>query len=249
MIICKSHNFAVTRAQKTGGASLEVYILQSGLMDSSTDTYNLEGGFSSPEEFKTYFDTQEDSNYLQDAPTVWGPGLDEAQTTFSKLVENESVLPDMPCIGGIRHPLYWLASLYYYANLRRTRAREKNIKEHGSPNDHDIFLENLYSTPDSSWDCVFGEEYIDQLQRILKPQSDYYPEHVQLFNIENIHEHVSEFIREKGGVVPTKKIEIRKSNNDPTYYLANLSEDRKQHTLDAYEKDLLAWEKAHAIFN
>ena len=57
MIICNSHNFAVTRAQKTGGASLELYILQSGLMDSTTDSYALEGGFSTPEEFKAYFDT------------------------------------------------------------------------------------------------------------------------------------------------------------------------------------------------
>jgi hypothetical protein len=250
MIICNSHNFAVTRAQKTGGASLELYILQSGLMDSTTDTYVLEGNFSSPEEFKAYFDAQDDLNYLEKPPTVWGPGLKEAQTTFAELVNQGKVSPDMPCIGGIRHPLDWLASLFFYANHRRKVKRARNIAEFGAPDSNDIYLEEIYGTPDASWDTVFGWA-IDTatVQTILKPQLDYYPEHAQLFNIENIHEHVSEFIRGKNGIVPTEKIHIRKSPNDPTYYLENLSEDRKQQTLDAYEKDLLAWEKAYAVFN
>ena len=37
MIICNSNNFAVTRAQKTGGASLEIYFLESGLVDTAND--------------------------------------------------------------------------------------------------------------------------------------------------------------------------------------------------------------------
>jgi len=47
----------------------------------------------------------------------------------------------------------------------------------------------------------------------------------------------------------TERIEVRKSNNNPTYYLDNLSADRKQKTLEIYEKDFIAWEKAYARFN
>tara|TARA_R110000751_G_scaffold46211_2_gene104207 strand:+ start:4185 stop:4940 length:756 start_codon:yes stop_codon:yes gene_type:complete len=251
MIICNSHNFAVTRAQKTGGASLELYILQSGLMDFTTDSYALEGGFSTPEEFQAYFDTHADLNYLENPPTLWGPGLKDAQTTFAELVSEGQMSADMPCIGGVRHPLKWLASLFFYANTRRVYRREQNIKEHGAPDALDIYQEQNYSTPDASWDYVFSEESLSQstVQTALKPQVDYYPEHAQLFNIENIHDHACKFIEDKGGVVPTEKIHIRKSPNDPTYYLENLSEDRKQQTLDAYEKDLLAWEKAYSVFN
>jgi len=49
--------------------------------------------------------------------------------------------------------------------------------------------------------------------------------------------------------VAPEKITIRASDNDPTYYLENLSEDRKQKALDIYEKDFLAWEKAYSVYN
>lgn len=251
MIICNSHNFAVTRAPKTGGTSLELYILESGLVDTATDTYALEGGFSTWQEFKAYSDAHDNLNYMEIKKDLWGEeALKDAQTTFLSLVEQGRVQPDMPCIGGIRHPLEWLASLYYYANTRNRANTARNIKEHGKPSEYNVAMEAGYGEPDASWDLVFRK--IDNLQYIkdiLRPQTSYYPEHVTFFNIENLHEHVSNFIVSKGGPAPTERMQARISSNDPTYYLDNLSADRKQRTLEIYEKDLIAWEKAHAKFN
>jgi len=250
MIICNSNNFAVTRAQKTGGASLEMYILESGLVDTNTDSYTLEGGFSNWEEFKAYSEANGSLKYSELPDELFGDPLFEAQTSFSDLVSQGKVTPDMPCIGGIRHPLEWLASLFYYANIRKDIDAEENLKKYGYPLDLDLFIAKHFSEPNASWDFVFELYWdSDHIQDNLKPQTSYYPEHAQLFNIENIHEHVSKFIADKGGNVPTQRINIRGSDNDPTYYLENLSADRKQKSLEIYEKDFELWEKAYAVYN
>jgi hypothetical protein len=251
MIICNSHNFAVTRAQKTGGASIEMYILESGLIDHTNDIYTLEGGFTTWEEFLAYSNAHDNLKYSELPRELYGTKkLAAAQKTFAELVADGQVSSGMPCIGGIRHPLEWLASLYYYANVRRKITRQHNIDTYGEPSIQDKINEETMSEPDASWDLVFKSEIKNPaVQKVLKPQTDYYPDHATLFNIENIHEHVSEFIVSKGGQAPTQRIEIRKSENDPTYYLENLSDYRKQLTLELYEKDFIAWEKAYAKFN
>ena len=249
MIICSSNNFAVTRAQKTGGTSLEMYILESGLVDYDNDIYTLEGGFANWEEFKAYSDSHDNLRYSELPPDLYGDNLFEAQVSFHDLVSQGKVQPEMPCIGGIRHPLHWLASLFYYANVRRKIDAKKSLQKFGKYTHTDLYLAEHFSEPNASWDFVFELKWEDKhIKENLKAQTSYYPDHAQLFNIENIHEHAVSFIESKGGVAP-EKITIRASDNDPTYYLENLSEDRKQKALDIYEKDFLAWEKAYSVYN
>lgn len=250
MIICNSNNFAVTRAQKTGGTSLEMYILESGLVDYANDTYTLEGGFANWEEFKAYSDAHDNLKYSELPRALYGQdSLALAQKTFAEIVEEGLVPSDMPCIGTIRHPLEWLASLFYYANLRRTITAKRNLSEKGKYTAYDLQMAREVAEPDASFDFVFDKTWgTPEVQASLKAQTSYYPDHAELFNIENIHEHVSEFILSKGGTV-SGRIELRKSDNNPTYYLNNLSADRKQRALDIYEKDLVAWENANSVYN
>mgnify|MGYP003676848804 CR=1 FL=1 len=250
MIICNSNNFAVTRAQKTGGASLEMYILESGIVDTDNDIYTLEGGFANWEEFKAYSDAHNNLKYSELPRELYGYDyLKDAQKTYAEIVAGGQAPADMPWVGTIRHPLKWLASLYYYANVRRKIVAAENFAKNGYPLDSDTRNETKMSEPDPSWDLVFVELPDNQnIINSLKAQTSYYPDHAQLFNIENIHEHATTFIEAKGGTV-IERLEIRKSDNDPTYYLENLSEDRKQKTLEMYEKDLIAWENAYSRFN
>ena len=250
MIISNSNNFAVTRAQKTGGTSLELYILGSGLANGDQDLYVLEGDFASWEEFKEYSDANQNLKYENLPRSLWGQdSLEEAQVTFEGLVNKGLIVHDMPCIGSIRNPIEWLSSLYYYANLRRKLSAVESLKKHGKYLQKDLNNASKIAEPNDSFDYLFDEIWeLDEVQKSLKPQCSYYPDHAQLFNIENIHEHVSEFITSKGGIVPNK-VEARKSDNDPSYYLANLSEDRKKRALDIYAKDFELWEKAYAVYN
>lgn len=250
MIICNSHNFAVTRAQKTGGSSLEIYFLESGLVDTTNDIYTLEGGFANWEEFKTYSDAHANLKYSDLPRNLYGyEYLKDAQKTYAQILAAGQAPADMPWVGTIRNPLEWLASLYYYANVRRKITASENLKKYGHYTSADLELAKEVSEPNASFDFVFDKMWnTPEIQDSLKSQTSYYPEHVQLFNIENIHEHATAFITAKGGAV-TERIEVRKSDNDPTYYLENLSADRKQRALDIYAKDLTAWEAAYAVHN
>tara|TARA_R100000951_G_scaffold18306_3_gene14672 strand:+ start:1501 stop:2253 length:753 start_codon:yes stop_codon:yes gene_type:complete len=250
MIICNSNNFAVTRAQKTGGVSLEMYFLESGLVDTSNDIYTLEGGFANWEEFKAYSDAHDNLKYSELPRNLYGYDyLKEAQKTYAEIIADGQAPVDMPWVGTIRHPLKWLASLYYYANVRRKITATEHFKKYGHYLGTDLQMAREVSEPDASFDFVFDKMWdSSEVQDSLKTQTSYYPEHVQLFNIENIHEHATAFITAKGGSV-TGQIETRKSDNDPTYYMDNLSDDRKQRALDIYANDLAAWEKAYAVYN
>lgn len=251
MIICASNNFAVTRAPKTGGTSLEVYILESGLVDSANDTYTLEGGFANWEEFKIYSEAHNNLRYSELPRDLYGYDyLKDAQKTYAEVVELGQAPPDMPWIGTIRHPLHWLASLFYYANVRRNINAEENYKKYGHFQPEDKLKSKKMKLPNDSFDFLFDEIWNEPeiADGNLRPQTAYYPDHAQLFNIENLYEHASEFIKSKGGVV-LDEVHVRESSNDPTYYLENLSEDRKQRALDIYEKDLIAWENSYAKFN
>ena len=250
MIICNSNNFAVTRAQKTGGASLEVYFLESGLVDTTNDIYTLEGSFENWEQFKAYSAEHDNLKYSELPRNLYGyEYLKDAQKTYAEIIADGQAPADMPWIGTIRHPLHWLASLYYYANVRRKVTAAENLKKYGHYTPYDLEVAKKVSEPDASFDFVFDERWEDpDVVNSLKAQTSYYPEHVQLFNIENIHEHATAFIEAKGGTV-SERVEVRKSDNDPTYYLENLSADRKQRALDIYAKDLEAWEAAYAQYN
>lgn len=250
MIICNSKNFAVTRAPKTGGTSLVLYMLESGLVDTEKDTYELEGGFATWQEFKEYSDAHNNLDYSEIPENLWGQhSLGESQITFDELVSQGRVSPDMPCIGSVRNPLDWLASLYYYANLRRKLTATTNLRKHGSYTERDLQMAIKIKEPNSSFDFVFDEMWEQgTVKQSLRAQTDYYPDHAKLFNIENIHEHATDFITSKGGAV-IDRIEMRKSDHDSEYYVQSLTADRKQRALDMYEKDLVLWENAYAVYN
>lgn len=250
MIVCHSNNFAVTRAQKTGGSSLEMYILESGLINTSEDIYTLEGEFSNWEEFKSYSSSHNNLKYSDLPRNLYGYDyLKEAQKTYQEVVSAGQAPADMPWVGTVRNPLEWLASLYYYANVRRKITAKENFDKEGRYNRYDMIMAEKVSEPNAMFDFVFDERWDDpDVQNSLKTQTSYYPDHAQLFNIENIHEHVTAFITAKGGTV-SERFTIRNSDNDPSYFLENLSSDRKQRALDIYQKDFAAWETAFATYN
>ena len=220
MIICNSNNFVVTRAPKVGGLSMEMYIHKSGLIDPNVDTYSIDGGLASWEELEAYSEANANLKYEGLPNNLYGYSAEsQIHSAFSELVEAGEIPTDMPCIGCVRHPVEWL------------------------------------SEPNDSWDAFLGDPnsllYNDPTTEQARiPQTYYYPDHAQLFNKENLHEHVNAFIAEKGGTT-SDKIVMRDSNTAEaiSYYLNNLSEDRKQKTLEIYEKDFIAWEKAYAVYN
>lgn len=249
MIISNTNNFVVTRAQRTAGTSLEMYIIESGLVDFENDSYTLEGGFETWEEFKQYSAANNNLRYSDLPENLYGKRLEEVQITFEDLVAQNRIPSDMPCIGGIRHPLEWLASLFNAANVRRKIMAQANLKKYGRYSEIDLSLARDFSTPNASCDFVLSNLDNPHVAISVKAQVEYYPEHAQLFNLENIHEHASQFIEDKGGNVPTQRIALRYNDYDPTYYISNLSDDRKQNVLMLLEKDLIAWEKAYAVYN
>jgi hypothetical protein len=250
MIISNSNNFVMVRPPKTGGTSLAMYILQSGLADGENDEYKLEGNFNNWQEFKSYSDANNNLEYSNLPPDLFDPNeLAKVNVTFDDLVAEEKISKDMPCISVIRHPFDWLSSLFYYANKRREIIEQKNIEKYGEPTENDKLTAKIYETPDSCHYYIISNAKNSLIQNILKPQTDYYPDHAELFNFENLHEHVCQFIAEKGGIVPEQKIEIRNSDHDSSWYIENLSDRYKQRALKVYEKDMIAWEKAYAKFN
>jgi hypothetical protein len=220
------------------------------LVSPKEDEYKLEGEFADWKEFKEFGESHNNLDYSEIPENLYNHiPLSEAQITFSELVSQKRVAEDMPCIGSIRHPLEWLASLYYYTNLRRTITAKKNLIEKGLYSERDLVMEINTKEPNRSFDFFFNEMWEHGLvQEMARPQSDYYPDHAKLFNIENIHEHATDFIASKGGAV-IERIEMRKSDHDSEYYVKSLTADRKQRALDMYEKDLVLWEKAYAVYN
>lgn len=252
MIISKSNNFAVMRAPKTGGTSLQAYMFESGLVDQDADTYILDGDFSTWAEFKAFSEANDNLEYTSLPESMYGTEtLSGAHKTYSKAVEEGLLEDGTPCIGTIRHPLEWMAAQYTYANIRRKLDAQKNLRLNFSYSDKDIALARQLAEPNASFDNSLAVKFTNpHIFEALKPQTLYYPKDAELFNTENIHEHASAFIASKGGVAPTRKIELRKSINlDLQYYIDNLTPGRKQVILDDYEDDLIAWEKAYAKFN
>jgi len=246
MIISYSNNFAVIRAPKTGSTSLVFYFFKSGLIDPEQDVYSIEGPFSTWEEFEAY-DKEHGLDYSQLPKTLYSAeSLKDVHRTFDDLRAKGAVQPDMPCVGGIRNPLEWISSLFYYTKLRRA-TNIKNNKGVMGPND--LYSAANYGTPNTYWDYIKNNWDTAPIHHSLKPQSSYFPTHAELFNTENLHEHVSKYILERGGKVDGR-IEMRKNpDNKLDVFLAELTPDRKQDILDTYAKDFELWEKAYAVYN
>lgn len=147
--------------------------------------------------------------------------------TFSKLIEKNLITAETPCISTIRNPLCRFYSAYYH------------IKSCGT----DDLTQNAF------WDALKAKEPRMGVKALSMPQCDYFPDHAELFNTENLHEHVSKYILERGGKVDGR-IEMRKNpNNKLDVFLAELTPERKQDILDTYAKDFELWEKAYAVYN
>ena len=257
MIICNSNNFVVTRAPKVAGLSLEMYMHKSGLVDAANDTYSIDGGLSTLEELEKYSQEHENLKFEKISPSfyAWEKKQGNVNATFSELVESYDISPSMPCIGSVRHPLHWAGAFNYYAVTNMKKQARKNAMSPNGLTSSDFWLEDLVLDPNKAWDILMVPSdhffYVDDFSaRQRMPQTDYYPDHAQLFNIENIHEHANAFITEKGGTT-SDKITLRDSDTAEhiDYFLKTLSDDRKQKTLDIFEKDFLAWEKAYAVYN
>ena len=149
--------------------------------------------------------------------------------TFDDLRANGAIPAEMPCVSTIRNPLERLSSWFNFRQAIHLK--------------HDNRIPEEYADPNVHWD------YIKAKQINYLPQSDYFPDHAELFNTENLHEHVSKYILERGGKVDGR-IEIRKNpDNKLDVFLAELTPDRKQDILDTYAKDFELWEKAYAVYN
>ena len=143
--------------------------------------------------------------------------------TFNDLRAKGAVKSDMPCVATIREPLARIASWFNYSlALNKNAAPTK------------------YSDPNVFWQTA---------KHFFLAQVSFFPEHATLFNTENLHEHASKYILDRGGKVE-KRVEARtNSDNDVDEFLAKLSSTTKQDILDTYAKDFKLWEKAYAVYN
>ena len=219
MIISYSNNFVVIRPPKTGSTSLSFYFLASGLVDAEKDFYVI------------------DKDFLCKAPDKYKQAgrHGSLHRTFDDLRANGAVPSEMPCVSTIRNPLERLSSSFNFL-------RAMHLK-------HDNRIPEEYSGPNVFWDAVKNKGAGFAVKGISRPQTDYSPDHAELFNTENLHEHVSKYILERGGKVDGR-IEMRKNpDNKLDVFLAELTPDRKQDILDTYAKDFELWEKAYAVYN
>jgi len=147
---------------------------------------------------------------------------------FKELVVEKHIKGDEPCVATIRNPIERFSSAYHHILAGK---------------------ETLFVNPNKFLDALYEKNSPIGIKNIAYSQCDYFPEHAELFNTENLHEHVSKYILEKGGKVD-KRIEMRKNpDNKLDVFLAGLTPDRKQSILDTYSKDFELWEKAYAVYN
>lgn len=251
MIISYSNNFVVIRTPRAAGTSLSFYFFRSGLVDPKTDVYKVEGSFSSWQEFDQFISTEglEFANLPRELKSV--ERLESVRRTFDDLVAKSAIPSDMPCVASIRNPLERLASAYAYI----CKDVETHIANNGGVATPPVqeLLDKCTPNVNMYWDFLL--EHYNGTKPVHKwyAQSHYFPDHAELFNIENIHEHANKFISDRGGVV-SDRIELRRNPHiftpDQTETIfADLTADRRQKILDTFEKDFVLWEKAYAVYN
>jgi len=219
MIICNSNNFVVIRPPKTGSTSLVYYFFKSGLVNKQ-DMYVIE-----IKPFKTPVEAVELNEKTSGIKTV--------HVTFDELVAKNLLIKTMPCVSTIRHPVERFSSAFYFVRT-----------QYSVP-----FDQTPYVNPNAFWDALKNKKLGMGIKALSTPQCDYFPDHAELFNTENLHEHVSKYILERNGKVGGR-IEMRKNpDNKLDVFLAELTPDRKQDILDTYAKDFELWEKAYAVYN
>ena len=231
MIISYSNNFVVIRPPKTGSTSLIFYFLSSGLLDFTKDVYALEGSYDNWKSFDMVNEEYKEIYLSNIEKLQWNANESNVHRTFKDLRIKSAIQEDMPCVATVRNPLERASSAFNYVRLIRTRAGQ--------------YLGEELSNPNSFWDSI----KVGSSKFFLDAQCSYFPEHAELFNTENLHEHVSKYILERGGKVDGR-IEMRKNpDNKLDVFLAELTPDRKQDILDTYANDFELWEKAYAVYN
>jgi hypothetical protein len=253
MIISYSNNFVFIRIPRAAGTSMAFYLFKSGLVDPHTDVYKVEGSFSTWKDFDKFIsnDGLEFANLPRELKSI--ESMAPVRRTFDDLRAKSAIPADMPCIATIRNPLERLASGYsYICKDVETYLAENNGVVYPGGLIEDL-MKNLMPNVNMFWDYVL--EHFNGAKPMHKwyPQNYYFPEHAELFNIENLHEHASKFILDKGGVV-SERIELRSNPHiftpDQTETIfADLTPDRRQKILDTFAKDFELWEKAYAVYN
>lgn len=254
MIISYSNNFVVVRVPRAAGTSLAFYFFKSGLIDPQKDLYKIEGAFPSWQDFDTYIANEGLDFKTLPIELYTMENLAEVRRPFFDLAAKGAVPHDMPCVATIREPFSRFASAFKYScadYLRRLPESPnalytaKRILGEGFPDgEADV---NVF------WDFIL-ENYLNKnTLRAGHGQTYYFPEHAEVFNVENLHQHVSKFISERGGIV-ADPIELRRNpdvfTSDQTdAVLSKFTPDRRQQLIDMFPKDFEVWEKAYAVYN
>ena len=221
------------RPPKTGSTSLVFYFFKSGLLDKNKDVYEIDGPFTNWKDFEEYNKKYGDNSAYTHTIKNLSKKRKNVHTTFNQLLEKNLIKETMPCVATIRHPLERFSSAFYFVKAQNPKFYE------GTP----------YDNPNSFWDSLKNKEPKMGVRSLAVPQCDYFPAHATLFNTENLHEHASKYILERGGKVDNK-IQMRKNiDNNLDEFLSALTPDRQQDLLDTYSEDFVLWEKAYAVYN
>lgn len=251
MIISYSNNFVFIRTPRAAGTSMAFYLFKSGLIDPQTDIYKVEGSFSSWEDFDKFIssDGLEFANLPGELKSL--ESMAPVRRTFDDLRAKSAIPADMPCIATIRNPLERMASGYAYICKDVERAVNQAKGEIG-PGLQEL-LDKITPNVNMYFDYVMEHYNGTKPMHQWYAQSHYFPDHAQVFNIENLHQHASKFISDKGGII-SEPIELRRNPHiftpDQTETIfADLTPDRRQKILDTFEKDFVLWEKAYSVYN
>ena len=218
MIISYSNNFVVIRTPRAAGTSLAFYFFKSGLINSVTDIYKIEGSFASWSELDQYISAE--SLKFANLPKEL-KGLNSVRSvrrTFSDLVAKGAIPAEMPCVTTIRNPIERMASGYAYI----CKDVEVNIEKNNGvikPGTQHV-LDNCTPNVNMYWDYLMEYYFTGSKLNDFHRQCHYFPDHAEVFNIENLHQHASKFILEKSGVpvgsLRSKSISIGFSSVDIT---------------------------------
>ena len=252
MIISHANNFVVIRVPRAAGTSLAFYFFKSGLIDPQTDVYKTEGSFSSWQEFDQYIATEglEFANLPTELKSL--ENMASVRVTFDELVAKNAIPSDMPCVASIRNPLERIASAYSYV-CKDMGMFNKSASYEFKTLPPVLAITNGITNINTFVDFILEHFNGAKPRHKWYAQSHYFPDHAEVFNIENLHQHASKFISEKGGVV-SEPIELRRNTDiftpDQTKTVfADLTLDRRQAMTDLFAKDFELWEKAYAVYN
>tara|TARA_R110001599_G_scaffold112690_6_gene277604 strand:+ start:2249 stop:2941 length:693 start_codon:yes stop_codon:yes gene_type:complete len=227
------------------------YLFKSGLIDPQTDIYKVEGSFSAWEDFDQFISTDglEFANLPKELKSL--ESMAAVRRTFDDLEAKSAIQADMPCIATIRNPIERMASGYAYICRDTQRAIDDN--NGAITSGVQWLIDNVTPNVNMYWDAALAHYNGSQPMHKWYTQSHYFPDHAEVFNIENLHQHASKFISEKGGTV-SEPIELRRNTDiftpDQTETVfADLTADRRQAMTDLFAKDFEIWERSYAVYN